>query len=543
MRRRLIAVALLCAVLSSGCTRTAGLNGEIQGRHSWTVPHVLRFADLSDPDSLNEYLSTMDLVYFLSSMIYSYLIVADDTGHLQGDLATEVPTLQNGGISKDGTAYTYHLRHNVRWHDGVPLTSADVKFSWQAVINPNNNTLHREGYTEIASIDTPDAYTVVVHLRHRYPPFLSKFFTPLQEGGKPVLPAHLLQRYKSINQVPFNSAPVGSGPFKFAKWERGRRIVLERNDLYFRGRPKLQRIEFYIIPNDSTILNEVRLHHIDLVASPPSTLYDQYQKLPDVVTELKPWNSQALLILNESHPGLDDVRVRQALTMSIDYNAIVAKLTRGSAEDAYDYVPPTAIGYTKNPAFNYDPVRANLLLDSAGWRRGGDGIRTRGNARLDYTLDVIAGSDSQRMLSVQLQQYFAAIGVRLSVKSYAYNAIFTPDGPIYGNRYDFATYGVTLGWDPDLSYYVDCNAFYPKGENVYRYCNPQVDSLEKQGLQTNDERQRAAIYSRAERLLWQTIPYIPIYERRRIVVRSPDLTGFKVNPSSTPWYNLWEWDI
>jgi ABC-type transport system substrate-binding protein len=290
-------------------------------------------------------------------------------------------------------------------------------------------------------------------------------------------------------------------------------------------------------------LNEVRLHHVDLVASPPSTLYDQYQKLPDVVTELKPWNAQALLILNESHPGLDDVRVRQALTMSIDYNAIIAKLTRGSAERAYDYIPPTAIGYTKNAPFKYDPVGANLLLDSAGWRRGGDGIRTRGSARLDYTLDVIAGSDSQRMLSVQLQQYFAAIGVRLSVKSYAYNDIFTPDGPIYGNRYDFATYGITLGWDPDLSYYVDCDAFYPKGENTYRYCNPQVDALEKQGLQTNDERQRAAIYSRAERLMWQTIPYIPIYERRRIVVRSPDLTGFKVNPSSTPWYNLWEWDI
>jgi peptide/nickel transport system substrate-binding protein len=536
-------MALLCAMLSAGCTRTAGLNGPVQGRHSWTVPHVLRFADISDPDNLNEYLSTMDLVYFLSSMIYSYMIVADDRGQLQGDLATEVPTLQNGGISKDGKTYVYRLRRNVRWHDGAPFTSADVKFSWQAVVNPNNNTLHREGYTEIASIDTPDRYTVIVHLRRRFPPFITKFFTPLQEGGKPVLPAHILSQYKSMNQVPFNSAPVGTGPFKFVKWDRGREIVLERNDLYFLGKPKLQRIEFTIIPSDQTILNEVRLHHVDLVASPPSTLYDQYRKLPEVVTELNPWNSQAYLILNQRHAGLNDLNVRQALSMSIDYDALISKLTRGSAERAYDYIAPTAIGYTKNPPMRYDPAAANALLDNAGWRRGADGVRSRNGVRLDYTLAVIAGSDSQRMIAVQLQQYFAGIGIRLTMKSYAYNTIFTPDGPIYGNRYDFATYGATLGWDPDLSYYVGCDAFYPKGENVYRYCDPQVDALERAGLQTDDPKQRAAVYSRAGRLMWQTIPYIAVYERRRISVRSPDLTGYKVNPSSTPWYNMWEWDI
>lgn len=541
MKRRFTALLLLVAWLATGCTRTATTTAG--ARHDWTVPHVLRFADISDPDNLNEYLSTMDLVYFLSSMIYSYLIVANDRGQLEGDLAAEVPTLANGGISKDGKTYTYHLHRNVRWHDGVPMTSADVKFSWEAVVNRNNNTLHREGYTEVASIDTPDPYTVVVHLRRRYPPFVTKFFTPLQEGGKPILPQHVLARYPSINQVPFNAAPVGTGPFKFVKWDRGRKIVLARNDLYFKGRPKLERVEFNIIPNDQTIVNEMRLHHLDLIASPSTTLYSQYRSLKEVVTDLSPWNSQSLLIMNESHPGLDDVTVRRALTMSIDYDAIIDKLTHGSAERAYDYIPPTAIGYTKNPPFKYDPAAANAMLDAAGWKRGGDGVRSKNGTRLDYTLDIIAGSDSERMISVQLQQYFAAIGVRLSMKTYAYNAIFTPDGPIYGNRYDFATYGVTLGWDPDLSYYVGCESFYPKGENVYRYCDRRVDDLERRGLQTDDPKERAAIYSQAERIMWNTIPYIPLFERRRISVHSPDLKNFTTNPSSTPWYNMWQWDI
>jgi peptide/nickel transport system substrate-binding protein len=431
----------------------------------------------------------------------------------------------------------------VRWHDGAPLTSADVKFSWQAVVNPNNNTLHREGYTEIASIATPDKYTVIVHLKRRYPPFVSKFFTPLQEGGKPILPAHILAKYPSINQVPFNAAPIGSGPFRFVKWERGREIILARNTAYFKGVPKLERLEFSIIPNDNTIFNEVRLHHIDLVAAPPSTLYAQYRELPDVVTRLYPWNSQALLIINQSHPGLDDVRVRRAIAAAIDYNAIIDKLTRGSGEPAHDIIPPTAIGYVRNPAYRYDPAAANKMLDGAGYKRGADGVRAKGDVRLEYTLDTISGSNSLRAEAVQLQQYFAAVGIRLNIKPYAYNDIFTPEGPIYGNIYDFAIYGVTISWDPDMLYYIGCDYFYPKGENVYRYCNRQVDALEKAGLQTDDPAKRAAIYSRAERLIWQTIPYIPLYERRRIAVHSPDLRNFKVNPSSTPWYNIWQWDI
>ncbi len=542
---RAFTATLMCAAVlaQTGCRYAGTGTAPIGNRHTWSIPHVLRIADLSDPDNLNEYLSTMDLVYFLSSLLYSYLVVANDRGGLEGDLATHVPTMADGGISKDGKTYIYHLRHGVRWQDGAPLTSADVKFSWRAVVNPNNNTLHREGYTEITRIDTPDAYTVVVRLKHRYPPFVSKFFAPLQEGGKPILPAHLLSKYRSINQVPFNAAPVGSGPFKFVRWDRGREILFVRNPLYYRGVPKLRRIEFYVIPDDQSILNEVRLHHIDLVASPAVTQYEQYRHLRDVVTALYPWNSQVLLILNQSRRGLDDVRVRRALSMSIDYASLIAKLAHGTATQAHDIIPPTALGYTRNSAYAYDPRAANAALDAAGYERGTDGVRTKAAVRLDYSLDIIAGSASEKMTAVQLQQYFSAIGVRLAIKAYAYNAIFTPDGPIYGNTYDFSAYGTTLSWDPDMLYYIGCEFFYPRGENVYRYCNRQVDRYEAAGLSTDDPLERAAAYHRAEPLLWRTIPYIALYERRRISVHSPDLRNFKINPSSTPWYRVWDWDI
>jgi len=528
------AAAICCALALTSCSR---------GSKPISVPHVLRFADVSDPDRLNPYMSTMDLVYDLSSMIYSYLLISDDRGRLTGDLATTIPSLENGGISRDGKTYIYRLRHGVRWHDGVGFTSADVKFSWEAVVNPNNNTLHREGYDDVASIDTPDKYTVVVHLKRRYPPFETRFFTPLQEGGKGILPAHLLARYKSINAVPFNAAPVGTGPFRFARWERGREIVLERNDSYFKGRPKLKEIRFFVIPNDETMLNELRLHQIDLIASPTTSLRSDYLKVPDVVDELTPWNAQSYFIMNNSRPGLSDVRVRRAIALAIDYNAIILKVTHGIGEPAHDIVPPTAIGYTDNPARKYDPAAARPLLDAAGYKPGPGGIRARGNVRLDYVLTIISGSSSQQSVSLMLQQFLKAVGIGLAIKPYPYNAVFTPSGPIYGNRYDFAIYSVTLPWDPDNLFYVGCDFFYPKGENVYRYCDGTVDALEKQGLLTDDAARRAAIYGKAEPRIWDTVPYIPLYELRRQNVYSSALQNFKANPSSTPWYNIWQWDV
>ncbi len=540
--RRLLTCILAIAVLhvtacSNSATQVTG------GRHSWTQPHVLRMADVSDPDSLNEYLSTMDQVYFLSSLIYSFLIVADDRGQLQGDLATQVPSLANHGISSDGKRYTYHLRHGVRWHDGTPLTSADVKFSWQAVINPNTNALHREGYDEIASIDTPDDYTVVVNLKRRYPPFLSKFFSPLQEGGKPILPRHVLAKYFSLNQVPFNSAPVGSGPFKFVKWDRGREVVLERNPLYFRGVPKLERVELHVIPDDQTILNEVKLHHIDLVLSPSITQYPQYRGLADVVAETHPWNSQELLAFNDSRPGLNDPRVRRAIAAAIDYPSIITKITHDTSEMPRDFIPPTAIGYAANPPYNFSTADANKMLDAAGYKPGADGVRTNGTARLEYTLATISGSVALRSLAIFLQENFHNAGMKLNIRMYPYNGMFTPEGPTYSGKFDFAMYGVTLTWDPDMSFYLGCNSFYPKGENIYRYCNPRADVLEAKGLGTDDPAQRAAAYKPAEQIFWHDVPYIPLYERRRVIIRNPDLKNFKTNPSSTPWFNAWQWDI
>jgi len=202
-------VAFACALLLAGCTQVRSGSG---GRNPWTKAGVLRLGDVADPDSLNPLLSTMDLSYDLSSLAFSYLVITDDRGKLIGDLTSQVPSVANGGISRDGRRYVYHLRGGVRWQDGAALTAHDVAFTWRAVMSPRNNVLHREGYQEVERIDTPDARTVVVRLKRRYPPFVTQFFTTLQEGAKPILPAHLLSELPEINDAAYNALPIGSGP-------------------------------------------------------------------------------------------------------------------------------------------------------------------------------------------------------------------------------------------------------------------------------------------------------------------------------------------
>lgn len=538
--RRISAAVLLAAALTS-CTHVATTTaGE---RHSWTVPHVLRVADFAEPDHLNPYLSEMDIAYAVSSLVYSYLIVSDDRGNLIGDLATTVPSLRNGGISRDGRTYTYHLRHGVRWHDGVPFTSRDVAASWKAVVDPRNLTLFRQGYDRITSIDTPDDYTIVVHLRQRYPPFVTQFFAPLQEGGKPILPAHIVAKQIDFNKGSLNIAPVGTGPFKFKSWAHNERIVLVRNDDYFRGRPKLERIEISFIPDGQTELTQMRLHQVDVVYAPPAALYSQYKSLPDVSVSTAPWNAQALIVFNTAKPGLGGETVRRAILLASDRQGLIDRVTYGVDEPARDVIAPTSIGFVPREPTRFDPAKANALLDAAGWRRDADGIRSKNGRRLDYTLATIAGSPTFTRIAVILQQDLRAVGIGLTPKTYAYNEIFDFNGPIDTYKYDMALYGTALSWDPDSHVYYGCDQAYPNGQNFFHYCNHEYDRLEREGLQSEDPHERAPLYAKADGILWDTVAYMPLWESRRIVVRNPDLKNYRLNPTSTPWWNAWQWDI
>jgi peptide/nickel transport system substrate-binding protein len=540
--RNAVLFALILSTFA-GCTKTA-LAPSSGTRHAWTLPHVLRIADISDPDHLNPYLSEMDVSYDVASLVYSYLVIADDRGRLVGDLAVTVPSLANGGISRDGRTYTYHLRRNVVWQDGAPFNARDVVASWQAVMNPHNDTFEHEGYDRIATIESSAPYTVVVHLRERYPPFVSRFFAPLQEGGKPVLPAHILQRERDFNAGELAAHPIGTGPFAFVSWARGDRIVLQRFDRYFKGRPSLSRIELRFVPSDQTIASELQAHQVDLVVAPQTSLLDLYRAIDGVTVSTAPWNVQAGLMIDARKPGLNDEVVRRAIAGAVPYGIILHDVTRDLYREARNSLPPTALGYEPLPPRRFDPAVSGRLLERAGWHRAPDGTRARNGVRLAFTLVTIAGSTNFERMALLLQASLRTAGIDLAIKTYPYRTIFAaPNGPIYGGSYDLALYSDTLNWDPDVYNFTACDRWYPAGQNIFRYCNPHLDALERAGLQTDDPARRTAVYRTAGRLMWSAVPYVPVYDGRRLIVRSSDLRNYSVNPTSTPWWNAYQWDI
>src|SRR5580693_2703634 len=247
-------IAAACAL--AACTKTtSGVSGG--GRiNSWTQPHVLRFADAGDVNTLNPHLGQFAAIGYLSSMTMAYLIKWDEHNNPYPELATQVPTQADGGVSKDGLTITYHLRKGVRWSDGAPFDADDVVFSTNVVLNPATNEVGRIGWDQIAKVDEPDKFTVVFHMRKPYSPFVETFFSTA--GANPcILPKHLLAKYPNINNIPYNSLPVGIGPFKYERWDRATQVVMIANPLYFRGIPKLQKIVYKIVPDRNTVLSQL----------------------------------------------------------------------------------------------------------------------------------------------------------------------------------------------------------------------------------------------------------------------------------------------
>src|SRR5665213_1216174 len=199
--------------VSSACTKVGTSSGP-GGEHPYTVPHTLRYAAAEDIVGLNPLTSTQGVVSSLSQMTMAWLVRTDEHSEPTiPELVTEVPTQKNGGVSADGKTITWHLRKGVKWSDGAPFDADDVVFSTQQVNNPANNVVSHDGWDLIAKVDEPDKYTVIYHLKKPYSSFLETYFTTA--GANPaILPKHLLMGYKDLNNVPYNSLPVGIGPFK-----------------------------------------------------------------------------------------------------------------------------------------------------------------------------------------------------------------------------------------------------------------------------------------------------------------------------------------
>ncbi len=469
-------LTLLSIVALAACTKVETTDAGAT-RHPYTIPHELRYATAEDVTGLNPDLSQQLTVSYLSSLTMAWLIKSDIHNNPIPELATEVPTQANGGISRDGLTITYHLRHGVTWSDGAPFTADDVIFSFRTVLNPQTNVVSRDGFDLITKLDEPDKYTVVVHLKKKYAGYVFTFFSSV--GADPcVLPKHLLGNLPNINNAAYNALPIGIGPFKYLEWKRGDSITLVPNSRYFRGLPKLQRITFKIVPDRNTVLAQLQAHEIDLwmPVSPPYR--DRVKALDGITVLQQPSYYFAHLDFQNQHPGLDDARVRRALRMAIDRHEILEKISHGVGTVQDD--PVSRVNPSFDPAVPtapFDVTKAAAMLDAAGWKIGPNGLRTKDGHTLNFTFATVSGTPDNDQRIELIRANWQKIGVAITVQHYPAPLMFAPyadGGIVYGGKWDLISFD--WGGDPlgDLSSLYACDDIPPNGQNDPRYCNRAV---------------------------------------------------------------------
>ncbi len=446
---------------------------------------VLRFSLGGEVSVLNPILSTDTASSAVEGLIFSGLVKVNEKLEMIPDLAERWST------SRDGKTWTFFLKKNVKWHDGVELTAEDVKFTFDSILDPKVNSVRRSDYIidgQPIRFRVVNKYTVQALLPKPFAPFLT-------HAGMGIIPQHLLAG-KDINTADFNRKPVGTGPFKFKEWQTGDHITLTRNTDYYGGSPLLSGVNFKIIPDENSQLVALEAGEIDDAGIPPK----DYTRMK-AVRGIKVFEYDALLYtylgLNQANPKFLDKRVRQALAYATDKNQLVSLIFRGLASPAYAPSAPISWAYSDDvPKYKYDPEKAKKLLKEA---------KAEG---LEFTILVNQGNKDREKAAVILQQQYKKVGVKINIRVMEWSALLKIiNAPKDPKDFDAVIIGWSLGLDPD-AYSIWHSSMYPKGFNFIKYQNPAVDKLLEQGRTTMEKAGRKKIYAKLWKLIADDQPYI-----------------------------------
>jgi peptide/nickel transport system substrate-binding protein len=540
--RKRVAFALATALLLLVRTDAGGTQRAAARANAWTTPHVLTISDGSDLTTLNPHLSNFASVANLSEMTMAWLLKWDEHNQLYPELATQVPTQSNGGVSKDGLTITYHLRKGVRWADGVPFDADDVVFSAAVVNDPANDEPGR--LDQIVKIDEPDKFTVVFHLKKPYSLATASFFSSCCANA-PILPKHLLAKYPNINDVPYNSLPVGIGPFKFERWDRSKQVVMVADPLYWRGQPKLDKIVYKIIPDRSVLLTQVEAHNVDMWYQFSGSYLTRIQALPGYTVYRHPSYAYSHYDFNLTHPSVSDPLVRQALRLALNRQELVDKVEHGAGIVQDSATPLSAPYFVDLGTTPYDPAKANALLDQAGWTRGADGIRARNGVKLDLNVATRSGTPEIDQQIEFIRNGWQKIGVAVNVHHYPPAVMFAPvqkGGIVNGDTWDVTTFA--WGADPlgDYSAIYGCDSFPPAGQNNLHWCNKTAQNAMDALVGHYEPSQRSADLKVVMQEFVKDVPSIVTFLRVDLFAHNKDLKNYRPN-NLTPFDNMMNVDI
>jgi peptide/nickel transport system substrate-binding protein len=543
MKAGVKALTLVAAVALACCSKTAAplVTGE---RNSWTIPGVFRYEAGSDPKSLNPLTYPLEPTLTIATFVYSWAIRYDGRGRPVPDALREVPTVGNGDVSRDGLTLRYQLRRGMKWQDGQSLTCNDLRFTWQAVMNPSNDVVSTDGYNEIRDIDCSDPYIAVIHMRRLYAPFLQQLWSVA--GNVPILPAHLLSKYNdakgSLNTAPYNALPVGSGPFRVVSWRRGEEVRLAANPGFYLGPPRLREVIFEIHPAADDAV-QLRARNVDMLVGSAKNWPIYAGLIADkksgfVASRLDEF-SWVHIDFNLDRPIVSDRTVRVALAYATNRNEILTKLLHGLPIPAEtDQSPRLSWAYTNEILhYPYDPQKARALLDADDWKVGSDGIRVKDGRRLVFTFSACSEHRGEVAIQTLVQQQWREVGVDAEIKNYSHNLFFdfSPAGILEGGHYDAAIQPTSGGPDPDHSAWYSADDLAPRGQNTVRWRNAVATAAMRDALATVDQSRRKRDYIVMQQQLARDVPTIVIAFVRAPIIYNADLRGFDASPVEFFW--------
>ncbi len=470
----------------------------------------------------------------IASNIFNSLLKYDKNLELTGELA------QSWDISSDQRTITFHLKPNLKWADGEPLTSDDVIFTWQTVTNDNTRTPYGADYKLVIKAETPDENTFRVTYKQPYAPALDSW------SGLHILPKHLLQN-QDINTTSFARNPVGSHYYKLDQWKSGESISLSRNQNATQGQANIDRLVSRIIPDRAAQFLELMADNIDSMSLNAIQYARIFPARPDLNEKFSLYkelgNSYTYLGFNLKHKPFDDVRVRQAINYAIDKQEIIDGVLLGlGLPVASPYKPGTRWSNPKLKPYEYNPQKAIELLKAAGFEdHDGDGILDKDGKPLAF--EILTNQNKEREMSaVLIQRRLKEIGIDVKIRVVEWATFISRF--IKTGDFNVVLLGWGLGVEPDQYNIWHSSQQAPGQFNFIGYQNKKVDKLlEKGRLELNPDK-RMNIYHDFAEILLEDSPVVYLYAGYGLPTMHKRIKGIdSPAPPAGIGHNSYEWYI
>jgi peptide/nickel transport system substrate-binding protein len=521
----LMALALALSACTGGASKPAAS----------AEPVVLHIGWLGKPDTLNPAYAFLTESTTIFDLTYSSLVSEAPDGKYVGNLAKE------WSHSEDGLVWTFTLKDGIKWHNGEALTAADVVWSIQApMTNPDGwatISSYVIGFKEVKAIDDKTVQITLENPVGNMEYRVSFLNTMYRKDFEKFKTAEELQNFNNFNLI-------GSGPFKLQNFDKEKGILtLAANADYFDGRPFVDQIIFQTFENSDAMVQALKVGDIEMMNEVPSSAFQTVKGLPNVTAISSPSRGLTELIINsvpathdpapKRNEALLDPQVRLALATAINKKDLVDVVLQGFGDPGATIIPPSlGGGFWHSPIkdLDFDLKKAAQILEDAGYKLGADGVRAKGDLRLEFRLQFASDSSNYPRVADLMTGWFKEIGVKTSPQSVdpdSLTAAITPTGD-----YDLVIWGWTSDPDPDFMLNVMTSSqFVEGGWSDSGYSNPQYDALYLQQQTTLDPAARQKIVWQMQDMVFNDRPYIVLYyDSGTQAYRSDRFTGFIDSP-------------